>query len=174
MVNTIIEVSRVVEDHVPDEDPHRCQRGFSVVAVLLVSSILFFLGAGALRMIHRETLMVGNIRDSVTAYYLAEGAVQRTLSMLKEDPDYEAPGEWETFLSKTHRLGEGTYRVKIMAGSDDAIKITANAAVRKAKVELQARAKAFVENQEPEDPMEGEPWEEVRIQLVDWKDSSPY
>lgn len=142
-------------------------RGYALVAVLLVTSILFFIGAGAFRMIQSETLMTDSYSDSVAAYYLAEGGVQRTLWMLRRDPSFGSDKKWRTFP-----LGEGTYMVQIVPGEDDIINITVQGSFRKTKVQLAARAKVFVEILEPEEPEYGEPRECVQVQLVWFEDKT--
>lgn len=140
-------------------------RGYALIVVLFVSTIIFILGVASLNMSTSEYLMGCYTRDYTMAYYLAEGGVQEALSILKENPAYKPGTNWNT-------MGEGQYKVKISSKQgDDSILITSTGKVRKAEVVLNVNAKLYIEIDEEVYP--DPPHRNVEIQILSWCHEGP-
>lgn len=134
----------------------RGNRGYAALAVLLAAALMLMVGAALLRNIYSEAALLKNHEEWVTAYYLAEAGLYRTLGTLQRDPDFGADQSWRSFS-----LGGGSYRVKVIPDSQDTVKINLQGIYGKAKVDLTATA--FIER--PADPDAGK----AQVILVDFQ-----
>jgi len=135
-------------------------KGISLVIVLFVTTIILLLGTAILNMSTSEYLMGCYARDYTAAYYLAEGGIQKALSILKENPDYRGETGWQT-------LGEGYYKSKVSQESgNDFIIVASTGKVNKAEVLINVRADVHVEIDEEEDS--NPPQVNVQIHVLSW------
>ena len=131
------------------------KRGFSLVIVLFVSTIILLLGTAILNMSTSEFLMGRYFRDHTTAYYLAEGGLQKALAILKQNPNYKGN-------STFHPLGEGYYKINISPYGDGIVEITSTGKVNKAEVSILAEVSLTTE-------IEGE----VQLDILNWEYEGP-
>lgn len=142
-----------------------CKKGYSLVIVLFVSTIILLLGTGILNMSTNEYLMSCYARDYTVAYYLAEGGVQKALSVLKENPDYRPNTGWQA-------LGEGHYKIKVSPKSGtDSVIITSSGKVNKAEVFMSVTADLYIEIDEEVYPEP--PHRNVEIRISSWNYDGP-
>ncbi len=141
------------------------KKGYSLVIVLFVSTIILLLGTAILNMSTSEYLMGCYMRDYTMAYYLAEAGVQKTLSVLKENPDYRPSINWQA-------LGEGHYKIKITPkqGTDSMI-INSSGKVNKAEVSIIVTAVVYIEIDEEMYPEP--PHRNVEVQVLSWYHEGP-
>ncbi|WP_422447052.1 DUF7305 domain-containing protein [Thermoanaerobacterium sp. DL9XJH110] len=118
----------------------KSQEGAVLVAVLFAVLVLMLLAVGILEMATGETKTASYYRDSTKAHYLAEAGIQKTLSMLKENPDYKAGAVWRGFLGKSHALGDGSYSVDITKLDFDTLEIRSTGFAGKSKSWLSVTA----------------------------------
>ncbi len=122
------------------------EKGSALLVVIFTMSILLIIGLAILEMITNETLMASYLADQTKACYLAEAGIQETLAMLKQNPNYKNSSIWFDFLSKSHTLGDGFYKISIEDLGKGCVKISSLANVRKAKAEIQAEVYASTVN----------------------------
>ncbi|NLZ53758.1 MAG: hypothetical protein GX892_11565, partial [Thermoanaerobacteraceae bacterium] len=112
----------------------RGNKGFSLVIVLFVTTIILILGTALLNMSTSEYLMGCYARDYTAAYYLAEGGIQEALSILKENPDYRCKTGWQA-------LGEGRYKIHVLQEpGSNAVIVASTGKVNKAEVLIKVKA----------------------------------
>jgi hypothetical protein len=85
----------------------RAERGSALVVTLLVTVLLFLLGAALLTMSDMESQIVSNDRWSEGAFYAAEAAVQVAIDQIQVDPDASIQPVPQTPLGEsfTYRTG---------------------------------------------------------------------
>lgn len=148
-----------------------CERGTALIIVLFLVSILMVLAMAILNISTTEVLMGNYFKDYTAAYYMAEGGLQKTLSMLKEYPDYTSP-RWKKYLGKNHPLGGGSFRVILSRISANMINIESHGQVNKAKFLIRAKVKVMIEQIEDEgDPNRKE--DIVHIKVISWSYYGP-
>lgn len=140
-------------------------KGISLVIVLFVTTIVLLLGTAILNMSTSEYLMGSYARDYTTAYYLAEGGIQKALSILKENPDYRRETGWQA-------LGEGQYKIKVSQKSGtDSVIISSTGKVNKAEVLINVTADVYVEIDEEANSDLSQI--NVQIQVLSWDYEGP-
>ncbi len=140
-------------------------KGISLVIVLFISSIILLVGTSMLNIFTNEYIMVYNARDYTAAYYLAEGGVQKGLSILKEQPGFRGETPWQS-------MGEGQYKIRVSQdGPTDNVIITSTGRVKEAEVLLRVRAHVHVETNEESEP--DVPETSVQIQVLSWEYEGP-
>jgi Tfp pilus assembly protein PilX len=143
----------------------RGKKGYSLVIVLFVSTIILMLGTAIVNMSTSEYMMGSYVRDYTMAYYLAEGGVQKALLLLKENPEYRANTNWQG-------LGEGHYKIIISSKQGtDSIVINSSGRVNKAEVSISVTADLHIEIDEEEYP--DPPHLNVEIQILSWDYKGP-
>ncbi len=113
------------------------ENGAVLVVVLFVMVIVMLLGVAFLDMSTSEALMGDYFKDSVQAFYIAEGGLQKSLSMLKTDPEYKRGESWADFLSGRHELGDGSYRISIDEIGTGKIRLVSTGRVHKSVVHIE-------------------------------------
>jgi len=147
------------------------QKGYALISVLFIVSILLIIGTGILNITTTDAMMGKYFEDYTAAWYLAEAGLQKTLTMLKKNPDYSSP-RWKAFLRKTHILGRGKYKVTISPVGVDTIKIDSVGKVNKAETSILAKVKVivrYIEDEENPDIKE----RIVRIIVQSWAHDGP-
>ncbi|MDD4569970.1 MAG: hypothetical protein PHE70_07605 [Tepidanaerobacteraceae bacterium] len=141
-------------------------KGYSLVIVIFVSTIILLIGMAVLNMSTNEFLIGCYTRDHTLAYYLAEGGLQKALSILKQNPYYEGDTVWRD-------LGEGQYQVKIeeKVSDIDVVIITSKGKVNKSEVSIEATVNVQIEIDEEIYP--DPPHRNVEIQVLSWKYKGP-
>lgn len=112
--------------------------GAILVIVLFVISIVMLVCIAFLDMSTSEVLMGDYFKDSVQAFYIADGGLQKTLSMLKTDPNFSKGDQWARFLNTSHELGAGSYTISIDEIGNGKIKILSVGTVHKSVVHIEA------------------------------------
>jgi hypothetical protein len=113
------------------------ENGAVLVVVLFVMIIVMFLGVAFLDMGTSEALMGDYFKDSVQAFYIAEGGLQKSLSMLKTDPEYKRGELWAGFLSDMHELGAGFYSISIDEIGTGKMKLVSTGRVHKSVAHIE-------------------------------------
>jgi len=140
-------------------------RGISLVIVIFVTTIALLLGTAILNMSTSEYLMVSYARDYTAACYLAEGGIQKGLSILKENPDYRGETGWQ-------RLGEGQYKIKVsQEPGTNMVTVESTGKINEAEVLISVKAEVHVEVDEESnfDP----PQAIVQIHVLSWDYEGP-
>jgi len=101
-------------------------------------AILMFIGVYLLNFSTTELMIGDYYRDATEAYYLAEAGLQKALSLLKEDLNYRLGSKWYQFLSRSHPLGQGTYKVSLQDQGSNKVMITSTGYVDKANQQITA------------------------------------
>ena len=143
-------------------DGGKASKGYALVVVVSMLALLLFIGAGILRLVRGDRDISRNYKDLVTAYYIAEGGLYKTLDTLRQDPGFGSDGR-----SLTFPLGDGRYSVKIASKDDDILDITIDG--RSGQGEVRLRALVEIEIQEEEETLPGQ----VQVKLLDFVDNTP-
>ena len=130
------------------------KRGFSWSLSYLYLQLFCYLVLQYL-ICQQASLMGRYFRDHTTAYYLAEGGLQKALAILKQNPNYKGN-------STFHPLGEGYYKINISPYGDGIVEITSTGKVNKAEVSIIAEVSLTTE-------IEGE----VQLDILNWEYEGP-
>lgn len=144
----------------------KSQQGYVLVVTLFIAMVLFLLGTVLLTLANGELKLTSYFRDTTNAYYIAEGGLQKALSMLYENPNYNS---WGSFLNKYHKLGSGKYKVTIQQLDSDTLKIICIGKSGKSQKELFTNAKIIYLNDDSQD--EDSPKEDTaqfKIEVISW------
>ena len=126
------------------------QKGSVLITVLFAMTILMILGTAMINIVTTDAMMGSYFKDYTAAYYLSEAGLEKTLIMLKQDPDY-TNARWKAFLGKSHSLGDGEYLVNISPTGSNTISIHSTGSVKNAKTSIMAKVKVMVEYIEGEE-----------------------
>ncbi len=141
------------------------KKGYALVTVLFVSTIILMLGMAIANMSTSEYIMGYHVRDYTQAYYLAEAGIQEMLSILKENPEYRPGTNWR-------KLGKGDYKITFSAKEGNgSIVITSLGRVNKAEVSMSVTANLFIEIDEEKYPEP--PHENIEIYVSSWECKGP-
>jgi len=118
------------------------QRGSVLLTVIFVMTILMLVGGYLLNFSSTELMIGDYYRDATEAYYLAEAGLQKALSLLKEDLNYKWGSRWLQFLSRSHPLGNGTFRVSLQDLGSNRVMITSTGYVGNVNQQITAEVLA--------------------------------
>jgi len=115
--------------------------GAILIVMLFTAAIISMIGFAFISTSFQEYKISHYEEKSLSAYYMAEGGLQKTLVSLKENPNWKSSNYWNTILDKDIPLGNGTYNITFKDKGDNIIEVISKGEVDTAVTILRADVK---------------------------------
>ena len=108
------------------------ESGMVLVIVLMIMTATVLLGAASMAIVQTDVRVSGNYRDTKAAFFAAEAGVERSVTALRANPD------WNLGFDKTSLANGGKYEVQVESPTNWRRKITSVGYYRKSvrKIEV--------------------------------------
>lgn len=91
--------------------------------MLFTAAIVSLLGITLISTSLQENKISHYQEDSTAAQYLAEGGIQKALVALKDHPNWQSDGYWDTLLDREIPSGNGTYTLSFNEKSNNLLEV---------------------------------------------------